>query len=560
MKIKCYISSGRAFTSVMVLFLIIVLFNCSLKAQTHETWSRNLNIYEVNTRQYTRAGTFNAFRTHLDRLKNMGVGIIWFMPVNPIGTKNRLGSLGSPYSVKDYLTVNPEFGTLNDFKALVDSIHAKGMYVLIDWVANHTSWDNTLTTTHPEWYIKNSSGSFVPPSGTNWTDVIQLDYSKQELRNYMINAMSFWVKDVGIDGFRCDAASYLPASFWTSAITELKKIKPDIFMLAEDDGTQYQTMGFNMSYAWGMYGFGSGILKRLAAGTATAADMDSYINSELNRFSSTHYRMYFTSNHDENSWYGTDTELFGSAAQTFAVLTGVINGMQLVYGGQEAGLSKRLGFFDKDEITWKDSPYARIYSTLWNLKKENKALWNGSNGGRYQRVSNSAAQKILSFTRKKDEDKIFAVFNLGSGFNGATITDTSFYGTFVDIFKGDTVSFSRSAVISLPGWGYNVYRQISNTVSVKDELKPASGFYLSMNYPNPFNPSTSISYSIPEKEFVELKVFDLLGREVASLISGEQQAGRYTVKFDGSNLTSGVYIYRLSAGKYIQSNKMTLMK
>ncbi len=354
-----------------ILLSLFVLFaeTIFIYGQSHHDWSYNLSIYEVNVRQYTSAGTFNAFETHLDRLKNMGVGILWFMPIHPIGVQNRLGSLGSYYSVKDYYGINPEFGTLDDFKDLVDSIHAKGMYVLIDWVGNHTSWDNTLTVTHPEWYIKDDGGNFTPPPGTGWTDVIQLDYSKPELREYMIDAMKFWITEAGIDGFRCDAVSFMPLDFWSEAITELKNLKPGIFMLAEDDKTQYQSAGFDMSYAWGLLGFGNGILINIAEGTNNANVLNTYSTQENINYPAPHYRMYFTSNHDENSWYGTVYEDFGDAAEIFAVLTSIFRSMPLIYSGQEAGLDHRLAFFDKDEITWQPHPFEQIYSTLLYLKK-----------------------------------------------------------------------------------------------------------------------------------------------------------------------------------------------
>ena len=219
------------FFSIILLLLFIPIK--SSWGQTHLDWSYNLSIYEVNTRQFTSDGTFDAFSTHLDRLQDMGVGILWFMPVHPIGEQNRLGSMGSFYSVKDYLDVSSDYGTLSDFKDLVDEIHARDMYVIIDWVPNHTSWDNVLTTEHPEWYTKDSDGNFVPPAGTNWTDVIDLDYEQQGLREYMIDALKFWVDSAGVDGFRFDAVDYLPDDFMAQMTDSLKKHKPDILLLAE---------------------------------------------------------------------------------------------------------------------------------------------------------------------------------------------------------------------------------------------------------------------------------------------------------------------------------------
>jgi len=541
-------------------FLFSIFISPKVLSQDHKSWSYNLNIYEVNTRQYTASGTFNEFRTaHLDRLKEMGVGIIWLMPINPIGTKNRLGSLGSPYSVKDFLSVNPEFGTLEDFKTLVNEIHAKGMYVIIDWVANHTSWDNTLTTSHPEWYVKNSSGNFMPPAGTNWTDVIQLDYSKQGLRDYMTDAMSFWIKDVGVDGFRCDAVSFMPLDFWITAISKLKAIKPNIFMLAEDDKAAYQYVGFDMSYAWGMYGFGNGVLKRIATGSNNADDFDHYVHTE-NLSYDQHYRMYFTSNHDENSWYGTDFELFGNAAEPFAVLTSIVNGMQLVYGGEEAGLNKRLAFFDKDRITWQNHTFANIYSTLWKLKKENRALWNGLSGNFYKRIKTSNDKNVFAFIRKSGEDKIIAIFNLSSVSSSFSIADTLFYGAYEDVFSKEKVTYNQTANMTLHGWKYRVMKKDNSSTNIQEDKGLPLGFELEQNYPNPFNPETVINYTIPFSSKVILKVYDTLGNEVSELINEVKSTGKHSVKFDRSNLASGVYFYQLRSGSNFSTKKFILMK
>ncbi len=377
-----------------------VLFITSGSAQDHTGWSYNLSLYEVNVRQYTKAGTFVSFGKHLDRLRDLGVGIIWFMPIHPIGTTKRLGSLGSYYSVKDYYGINPEFGTLEDFKTVVDSIHKKGMYVILDWVGNHTSWDNVLTQSHPEWYEKNSSGGFIAPHGTNWSDVIQLDFKNQDLRNYMIAAMKYWITENKVDGFRCDAASFIPIDFWTEAITELKKVKPEIIMIAEDDGPQYYSAGFDVTYAWSFYGFGGGILPKLFNGSGNANSFYNFMLNEKTLFTENNSRLYFTSNHDENSWYGTDTELFGSASEAFIALSLVFRSIPLIYGGQEAGLNHRLKFFDKDEIVWSTTPMTAKYASLLRQKKNNGALWKGMNGEEPERITTSDDQSIFSFVRQ----------------------------------------------------------------------------------------------------------------------------------------------------------------
>ena len=544
----------------ILLSLLLIIIPNSVSGQTHHDWSYNLSIYELNVRQYTNSGTFAEFETHLDRLEELGVGILWFMPIHPIGAQNRIGNLGSYYSVKDYYDINSEFGTLDNFKALVDSIHAKGMYVLMDWVGNHTSWDNSLTITHPEWYVKDGNGNFTPPPGTNWTDVIQLDYSEQELRDYMIEAMKFWITEVDVDGFRCDAVSFIPLDFWEEAIAELKNIKPEIFMLAEDDGTEYQTAGFDMSYGWGLYGFGEGILVNIANEINNANFINGYSTLENTNYSSSHYRMYFTSNHDENSWYGTVFELFGDAAEVFAVLTSTFRSMPLIYSGQEAGLDHRLLFFEKDEITWQPHPFAEMYKSLLHLKKENKALWNGNEGGQLQRVLTTNNPAIFAFVREKENYKVFGIFNLTDSVRTFTLQGNLYTGNYRNVFTNDSILFNENAEVTLPAWGYRVYEIGSGITGIEDETSLPEEFILYQNYPNPFNPGTSIRYAVGSRKFVSLKVYDILGNEVAALVNEEKPEGDYEVTFNASALASGVYFYNLIAANYTASKKMMLLK
>jgi cyclomaltodextrinase / maltogenic alpha-amylase / neopullulanase len=541
---------------LLVLSLIVPAF---IYSQDHQEWSYNLNIYEVNVRQYSQEGTFAAFENHLDRLKNMGVGILWFMPVHPIGVQNRLGSLGSYYSVKDYYDINPEFGTLEDFKSLVNKIHEKGMYVMMDWVANHTAWDNNLTVTNPEFYTKDSAGNFIPPPGTNWSDVIDLDYSNTGLRNYMIDAMKFWVTEAGIDGFRFDAASWVPLDFWSSAITQLKSIKPDILLLAEADGTQYSNAGFDASFGWAYYGFGNGILKNLVNGTNNANQVNSYLQTQLIIYPEDHYRMFFTSNHDENSWYGTVYELFGAAAENFAVLSSTFHGIPLIYSGQEAGLNKRLLFFDKDLINWQPHPFYNMYSTLLHLKRNNKALWNGSKGGEFTRINTSDNSAVFSFLRQNEDDKVFGIFNLTGQLRTFVLIDSAYFDVYVNAFTADTVSFSSVTQLTLNAWEYKIYSKGEN-ISEVNEAPNVVSYSLSQNYPNPLNPSTNIRYSVPQLSHVTIKVFDLLGNEIETLVNEVKPSGTYELKWNAADLPSGIYFYRLQSGGFIETKKMILLK
>jgi cyclomaltodextrinase len=420
----------------------------------HPEWSYNIGIYEVNVRQYSPGGTFRGFERHLPRLKEMGIGILWFMPIHPIGEKNRKGSLGSYYSVRDYYRVNPEFGTLDDFRALVDRIHDMGMYIIIDWVANHSAWDNSLTEDHPDWYLRDSFGNFKPPVA-DWWDVIGFDYRNRDLRRYMIDAMRFWVEDVGIDGFRCDVAGMVPLDFWEAARAELEAVRP-VFMLAEWESPAAHRAAFDMTYAWDLMG----TMNEIGQNKATAEALDGYLQRESQTYSRDDFRMLFTTNHDENSWNGTVFDRLGDGARAFAVLSATLPGMPLVYSGQEAALSKKLDFFEKDLIPWGDYSFQSLYSTLLCLKQRNRALWNGEAGGLLERIYTSDDKSVFAFIRRKHGDGIFAVFNL-SGFTQAVkLSGDSYLGPYRDVFAKEDVTLSAGAEMEIEPWGYRLYEVV----------------------------------------------------------------------------------------------------
>jgi 1,4-alpha-glucan branching enzyme len=548
----------RLFSTIV--FAAAVMMPCAGLSQDHTTWTYNASVYEVNVRQYTQEGTFNAFRTHLGRLDSLDVSILWFMPIHPIGIKNRLGSLGSYYSVRDYYGVNPEFGTLQDFKALVDSIHTRGMFVLMDWVANHTSWDNVWTQTHPEFYVKDGQGNFIAPPGTNWSDVIQLDYGNSTMRDSMIAAMKYWVLIAHVDGFRCDAASKVPTDFWTKAAIALKQVKPDIFLLAEDQGVKYYASGFAMTYGWSYYGFGSGMLVKLSKGQTDANGFAAFVQAEEAQYPGSNDRLYFTSNHDENSWYGTDQELFGPATESFIALTHVFRSVPLMYGGQEAGLDHRLKFFDKDHIVWTANPRAELFRALLRLKRTNSALWNGTSGSPLVRITTTTDQATFAFVRNKGEDGILGVFNLSSTQATTTVTMSGYAGSYRDIFTDSTVSLDSNFTTVLPAWGYRVFERNHVSSGVRSGDAYPQSYSLSQNFPNPFNPSTVIRYGLPSKSHVTLAVFNTLGEQVATLVQGEQEAGYHEVRFDASGCSSGVYFCRLTAGNFVQTRKLLLLR
>ncbi len=420
----------------------------------HPEWCYNLSIYEVNVRQYSPGGTFREFEAHLPRLKEMGVGILWFMPIQPIGEKNRKGSLGSYYSVRDYYAVNPEFGTLDEFKALVGKIHSMGMYVIIDWVPNHSAWDNPLAEEHPDWYRRDNFGNFQPPVA-DWSDVIGFDYRNWELREYMTDVMKFWVGEVGIDGFRCDVAGMVPLDFWETVRAELEAVKP-VFMLAEWDSPAAHRAAFDMTYSWDL----NSTMNKIGQGNAGAEAIVAYLEREARAYGRDDIRMLFTTNHDENSWNGTVFERLGGGVEAFAVLTATLPGMPLVYSGQEAGLARRLSFFEKDEIAWGTYRFGRLYSTLLNLKRRNRALWNGEAGGALERVRTSDDGAIFACVRRKHGDGVFAVFNLSDVERAVTLEGRAYAGRYREVFRGDEVTFSADAEMVIEAWGYRLYEAL----------------------------------------------------------------------------------------------------
>lgn len=443
----------------LALGVILAITGCKPKTgpgasgpQQHAEWSRRATIYEVNIRQYTPQGTFKAFEKELPRLQKMGVDILWLMPVNPLGQKNRKGTLGSYYSVRDYLAVNPEYGTKQDLVELVKKAHDLGMKVIIDWVANHTSWDNQLITQHPDWYKKDSAGNIIPPV-KDWTDVAKLDYSQPELRKYMTDALSYWIREADIDGYRCDVAGMLPVSFWHEAIPELKKIKP-VFMLAEDETPKIHDTGyFDATYSWELYH----MMNEIYQGRKTAEKIDSLLADETKRFPKDAYRMRFTTNHDENSWNGTEFERLGAGVKAFEVLTFTFPGIPLIYSGQESAMNRRLRFFDKDTIPWSDYPLGSFYTTLTQLKKKSNLLAAGEEGGDFIKVATSNDKAVYAFLRKNSSLRMFILLNLSSNEQVVQLKGNDFEGQYREAFSGNVKSWKTGDAVKLAPWGYFVY-------------------------------------------------------------------------------------------------------
>jgi glycosidase len=418
----------------------------------HPDWARDAVIYQINTRQFTPEGTFNAARTQLPRLKELGVDILWLMPIHEIGVQNRKGTLGSPYSVRDYYSVNPEFGTLDDLKAFVAEAHRLDMRVILDWVANHTAWDNPLVAEHPDWYERDWKGDFHPTPWWDWSDIIDLNYEQPGLRRYMTEAMLYWVREADIDGYRADVAGYVPLDFWEHVRREIDAIKP-VFMLAEFDHRDVHARAFDATYAWEW----NNSMHAIAMGRADVGALFGYYSGNESAWPHDAYRMVYTSNHDQNAWEATEFERFGPALEAAMVLQFVGEGIPSIYNGQEAGNPERLEFFEREPIAWREHPNGALLRRLIALKHDTSALWNGAAGARMIPVVNSAPQEVLSFTRFDEAGGVFAVFNLSPRPQSVRFQHNLHHGAFVDAFSSQALMFDADTILALPPWSYRVY-------------------------------------------------------------------------------------------------------
>ena len=417
-------------------------------------WARSASIYQLNTRQYTPEGTLAAAERELPRLQALGVDIIWLMPIHPIGVKNRKGSLGSPYSVRDYYAVNPELGTLEDLRHFVQTAHGLGLKVILDWVANHTAWDNPLLSEHPDWYERDWKGDLRPTPWWDWSDIIDLDYRQPGLRQYMTEALKYWVREADIDGYRCDVAGFVPIDFWEQARRELDQIKP-VFMLAEWEARDLHARAFDMTYAWSW----NESMHAIAQGKADVNKLYIYYSWNESAFPPGALRMTFTSNHDKNAWEGTGPEQFGEALRAATVLSMVGEGMPLIYSGQEAGERKRLAFFEKDLIDWRADPMADFYRRLLALRKTHSALWNGAWGARMVHVPNDHGSQVFSFVRQDAASKIFTVINFSADTVDVRLKDGLYPGEYTEFFSGAASSLQADTQLTLQPWDYRVYVQ-----------------------------------------------------------------------------------------------------
>lgn len=437
------------------LTLSFSLFADNSKHTSLPQWATNKFIYEVNIRQFSQSGNFAGVKAALPRLQKLGVGILWLMPIHPIGIINRKGSLGSPYSVKDYYEINLEFGSEDDFRDLIDAAHSAGIKVILDWVANHTSWDNLLTSTHPDYYNRDQKGNFYPPN-SDWSDVIGLNYNNEDLRQYMIGAMEYWVREFGIDGFRCDVASLIPTTFWEDARKRLEQIKP-VLMLAEAENADLQSNAFDLTYSWDLYF----TMKSVVKGEKDANAIWDAIARQKNNFPTGALELQFTTNHDENSSGDLILEKMGTNMGVFIVLSATIPGVPLIYDGQEAGIDYNLSLFDRTSIVWKDHPFNSLYSKLCDLKNTNHALDAGGlsyTSGNFNRIyTTDRDNAIISYIRDNGSDEIFVLLNVTNSYQSFTFKGNGISGKFKEIMNGYSVEFKSQKSFYLNPWEYLIF-------------------------------------------------------------------------------------------------------
>lgn len=414
-------------------------------------WARGSTIYEINVRQFSATGKFTAVTADLPRLKALGVDILWLMPIHPIGELHRKGSLGSYYAAKDYLGVNPEFGTEQDLRDLVNGAHAQGMRVILDWVPNHVSPDNPLTKTHPHFFWRDEKGNLTPPHGTDWTDVVQFDFNAPGLLDYQADVLIHWVKHFGIDGFRCDVAWGLPTPFWNEVTKRVRAVKPDALFLAEAELPQQQVAAFNLSYGFDLHH----AMNQVAQGKKSASGIDEAYAKIRAHFPRGSALMVFTSSHDENSWAGTEFDRMGAGYAPLAVLTFLLDGVPMIYNGQEVGLDRRLEFFERDPIVWpkETHPTTKLYQVMTQLRREHPALHTGAPMRRLDTTDNATFYVV---ERAVGAKKVVGIFNLTPKDSKADLFDPALAGEWRDAFTGETVKLDALVPLDLKGWRYRV--------------------------------------------------------------------------------------------------------
>lgn len=422
-------------------------------------------IYEANIRQYSSEGTFSEFTKDIPQLKELGVKVVWLMPVFPISETKRKATggpdskfasdfpeeeqskyLGSYYAVTDYTKINPEFGTIEDFRELVKTAHDNGIYVILDWVPNHTGWDHVWIKEHPDYYTQNENGEIIHPEGTDWTDTADLNYDNQNMRNEMIEDMLYWVKEENIDGFRCDVAGSVPTDFWADAIPKIRAAKP-VFMLAEAHEAELLKgdQMFDMCYGWDFHHLMNG----MAQGKKSLEDFDTYFEERFKNYEADDILMNFVTNHDENSWNGTIKERMGEAAPLMTTLSYVVPGMPLIYSGQEYGMDHRLKFFEKDSIPKTKGAMWDLLVDLGEVKNSNAALNAHANFER-EPLSNA---NILKITRDHNGQKITFIGNVSAD---TQTLQNGLQGKYLNTITNEKEEYEEGQELTFKPWEFKL--------------------------------------------------------------------------------------------------------
>ena len=434
---------------ILVLAAAALMVACAPKKQQtccehqHPCFAYDATIYELNTRQFTPEGTFQAAEQELPRLKELGVDIIWIMPIQPIGVLERKGGLGSYYAIKDYCAFNPEFGTRDDFASFLNKSHELGIKVILDWVANHTSPDHAWTQ-NDGWHMRDSLGNLVV--NYDWYDIAELNYDNQDMRAAMKQAMHWWMDSIGIDGFRCDVAMEIPTDFWNDVMGELRTTHPKMFTLAEAEVPAHTETAFDMYYGWELHHIMNGVAK----GEKTVEDLWGYFTKADTVFPAKAIRMNFTSNHDENSWNGTEFERMGDAASAMAAFCYAVPGMPLIYTGQEYANEKRLRFFDKDTVIANpEAAQIKMYTNLNAFRAANPALRSNEVGAKMERIATDAAN-VFACLRQTEENTVVGLFNFSA--DSVEVADMLIPAGLYTTPCGQQVEVAEGTAFTLAPW------------------------------------------------------------------------------------------------------------
>lgn len=424
------------------------------KTIEHPEWSYRAVVYEMNVRQLTPEGTLQAASGRLAFLRGLGIDIVWLMPVYPIGCEGRKGSLGSYYSVRDYCAVNPEVGTMDDLDRFVATAHALGMKVILDWVANHTARDARWIVERPaSWYERDAQG--VPVVPWDWTDTAKLNYANPEVWDAQAEAMEFWLREHAIDGFRCDMAMLVPVDFWNETARRLRSVKPDLFLLAEaEEPNLFEQGAFDACYAWQM----GHLMEDIARQRVRVTALRDYLYADLGRYPEEAMRLVFTSNHDENSWSGSEFARFGDAREAMTLFTFVVpRGLPLIYTGQEVGYDHAFAFFDRDPIpTYEANGITGFYRRLIALHHANPALASGGRGGGLLEIRNNAEDCLMILVREKEENRVIAIMNLSPYAIHADYRTGIYTGFYTDAMTGEERLLPEHVEEDMAPWSYRV--------------------------------------------------------------------------------------------------------